>query len=1406
MAKDPEVTVSVNVSLEGLKKGLQDGKSLLEQFAGINTSQALMVSVEKSIKETTTSESFRSVNTAATNTTTNVTENLVKSVTDVETGAGQSVTGSQPATEIIKVKDLLTRIFTILPTLGSDEQIIEVLRSVRNELDQNLGVEESGVGTGSSELAEELRDAIAIVERELGKLIAKQEDMLGLMAKSEEAVTPDSQGNPELADLADAIRSMVAGKGIPNGAEAKVDLGNGPEMAVKQDGEWFAKSDPDFKVAFDDEGLGDLRVKVDEVPTLSFIPPENPDADQVTSNEKPLAEALQVLAPSSLVNPFENTDPFAIADPQEAAVNRQIGDAIKTLDFSTLKGKTDTELLATLRELVKAQAVQETGDLGFAEEVAAGIDGLGPKFLANIKEALAGLELTNPARPEPRIIDDAAERAKQKAAEPIALPEYSNQEIQAQRLVELTQKWAAERRKIASESDGNEADRIRYEKLTVALKAAKEQMEALQAAGVRIKPVDKVNDPVIAPMVGMEMPNILGDDNAQYEALTVYDDALNKVMEQLELSGQAGSSFGMALQERIAYVAAELEALEVRLAANNKSSNNGQIVDAVAAIKLPPVLVPVDLDRATFDAQLNAALSKAQAQLDARLNRAANLKTRANRAEASGSTDLADDLRNQAGSLETSAVDSFTAANDRAFEAFRRRTSQPDNSGSGILETAEAANQLATAAGISTGKVGNLISGAGRLSSVAGSATPVIVGLGAALGAVTAGAVVLGITIKTTLDIFEDAIRKAGEFELKMVGLSTVLGGKVKAQVVVEEIEMITRNTGVDPQALRSIIPELEAKGRGALSSGEGLELIVDVAAKLDPTKVAEYGSAIAGAFEAFRTQDGSLTGTLNGLVQMGMISGDTARQLEILNPLISRGELWQKLGEAMLQSGDDADNANEKFGALWGRFKTDISSTWDVAMKSIGTKFTEAAAPALVKLLDSLDKMKPMLNGIISYAGNVMRAVGEWLSGVVSGTVRLAVTMKNMFMSGDIKEFVAASMSWGLMSALNAFINGLAYGIQFSTEMFKAPFKLLASGDFWSGIGSALKAAGYGLISVLAGLGATLFGALAPVFDWVGAVFDTIIQKLAAGMLKAVSMLPAALLGGNESKQALTIAADNLPDYSVADNFGFRQKEREADDGGILGKLKTGAAEIAGAAAKKAMVEGITATGKMVGALKTAAPDTSNFYKPDFLQGAVDSLGQDISRILNKNAPKEGEEKETEIEKEKAKVPELKNVQASGAKVVTDSLQAVGGGGGFYAGVSIAERQLEEAKRQTAELQKLNGKDSTLTPKVDIASMFNQEPVVRPTDTLSEEKLSGKGGALPSTTAGISLQTFASTPFSPKTDNLSGAFGSGNGKEGNLSTALLSSINSTLISMLNAMRSGGGGSRPSGSLVSIRG
>ena len=218
-------------------------------------------------------------------------------------------------------------------------------------------------------------------------------------------------------------------------------------------------------------------------------------------------------------------------------------------------------------------------------------------------------------------------------------------------------------------------------------------------------------------------------------------------------------------------------------------------------------------------------------------------------------------------------------------------------------------------------------------------------GLVGALGAAVGGMALLGAGIRNA------GIAEQGEIQFK-----TLLGSTEAAKERMAELADFANNTPFANDQVVSMSKTLQAMTSGALASGDGLKLVGDTAAALNPDELQRFSLHIGRMYS--QIQNGSAFGeSLKELQELGAISGPVANQLKEISAAGKiNADTW-KIVEKELKNyeGSMADLAGSQMGSL-----STLVGVWNNVLGTTFRPLSDALTPIMADLTAGLEAMRP--------------------------------------------------------------------------------------------------------------------------------------------------------------------------------------------------------------------------------------------------------------------------------------------------------------------------------------------------------------------------------------------------------------------------------------------------------------
>jgi hypothetical protein len=271
-----------------------------------------------------------------------------------------------------------------------------------------------------------------------------------------------------------------------------------------------------------------------------------------------------------------------------------------------------------------------------------------------------------------------------------------------------------------------------------------------------------------------------------------------------------------------------------------------------------------------------------------------------------------------------------------------------------------------------------------------------LAGLAGGLG--VAGAAVAG---------FKKAIDEAAQMEGLETGFQVMLGSAQAATARMRELAQFAAATPFELPEIAQASRNLETLTRGALSTGNGLTLVGDVAsATQQPFN--ELATTIGRLYDGI--QSGRAVGdAMARLQELGTISGEVRAQIEQMQQQGRKGaDVWAPVAAELSRFSGMMDVQSRTWNGL-------LSTLHD----NVNAAFRELGSPVLPQL-------KPLLTDAIGQAGQLGQHAREWGAQIAQGIAAL----RSAGAGGKLGQVVGLSLKVGFLEAADALVQALATGI----------------------------------------------------------------------------------------------------------------------------------------------------------------------------------------------------------------------------------------------------------------------------------------------------------------------------------------------------------------------------------------
>jgi hypothetical protein len=271
-----------------------------------------------------------------------------------------------------------------------------------------------------------------------------------------------------------------------------------------------------------------------------------------------------------------------------------------------------------------------------------------------------------------------------------------------------------------------------------------------------------------------------------------------------------------------------------------------------------------------------------------------------------------------------------------------------------------------------------------------------------------------------------EGVRFNSKLEEIRRGLTAVKGSAGLAAAGLSELQRAEGKSTFDISELGAVIRQMEIMTDGALSSGRGLQLLMDTAAGTE-TPLASVADALGRVYGQIQAGDPELGRGMQQLIMLGAINATTKNQIETLAAAgASSAAQWAALSGALGRFNGQAATAAGTMAGL----KTQLGHAFEEALGGATAGLFGDLKAQMASLADSLRSgpagaaLRELVGSIASAAGAVIRFTGFLLgSRAVLGS--LATAIKALSMAWIGMKIIAAVQ--GLSAWIGAAWKGVA-------------------------------------------------------------------------------------------------------------------------------------------------------------------------------------------------------------------------------------------------------------------------------------------------------------------------------------------------------------------------------------------
>ena len=434
----------------------------------------------------------------------------------------------------------------------------------------------------------------------------------------------------------------------------------------------------------------------------------------------------------------------------------------------------------------------------------------------------------------------------------------------------------------------------------------------------------------------------------------------------------------------------------------------------------------------------------------------------------------------------------------------------------GILQYALSLNTASFTTSMATAQAamrGMDTASAGASNTLAKLAVPTAATAG--IGVLGAAAIAAGVSILGVGAAFAKAVSKASEMETLQTAFIPLLGSASAAKERIAELAKFAADTPFEMPEVATASRTLETLTRGALSTGEGLRLVGDVASGTGSS----FGDI---AVTIGRLYDGLDSGRPVGeamarLQELGAVSGSARGQLENLQATGAKGaDVWAVAAKELSRF----SGGMELQSKTWKGLRSTLSDNIGQAFAAFGAPLLETFKPILADIVAGTGGFASAAAGFGSQSAEIISLLGSGFSSIfqifrgessssfseilqsgLQTTKQLAEKfayaagfIKTAFTSGDLGSLVRLTLEIGIKSAMNTLYKGLVAILQGAGQLLVEDAKtmvvylqILSTPDFWKGMGNALSGIFLSAVSIMSRGLATAMELLRPIANLFG-------------------------------------------------------------------------------------------------------------------------------------------------------------------------------------------------------------------------------------------------------------------------------------------------------------------------------
>jgi len=288
------------------------------------------------------------------------------------------------------------------------------------------------------------------------------------------------------------------------------------------------------------------------------------------------------------------------------------------------------------------------------------------------------------------------------------------------------------------------------------------------------------------------------------------------------------------------------------------------------------------------------------------------------------------------------------------------------------------------------------------------------------------------------------AINEAATVEGFEATFDQLLGGADKAKARMQELSKFAATTPFELPEVAQASRTLETLTEGALSTGDGLRLVGDVASGTQQP-FGEISSTIGRLYAGL--QNGRPVGeAVDRLRDLGAISDDAAVRIGQMQEQGMKGDaVWQVAASSMGQFSGMMDKQSNTWNGKMSTLQDGVNGIF----RAFGTPLIDALKPMLTSAIEMADSLAPLAQDLGESFGQALGIARELFA---SGQLGKALSLSLQIGFGEAINFGTGLFRGLIQAASTALVGGFITAIKLISSMTQP--------NFWTGLGNALLAA----------------------------------------------------------------------------------------------------------------------------------------------------------------------------------------------------------------------------------------------------------------------------------------------------------------------------------------------------------